>query len=185
VDGARVDGLRFRLAGREDAAAIAALHADSWRRHYRGALSDSFLDGEVLDDRQAAWRQKLKDADAASQTVLAESRGKLVGFAHTVFDADPMWGALLDNLHVVHTSHRGGVGSKLLKLTANAVIERRSPLFLWVLEQNVKAQAFYEAHGGVRGERVLVRAPGGTRSRLNGSPASFRYAWADPSIITR
>jgi hypothetical protein len=31
--------LQFRLADSADAEAIAALHADSWRRHYRGAYS--------------------------------------------------------------------------------------------------------------------------------------------------
>jgi GNAT superfamily N-acetyltransferase len=36
--------LRFRAAGPGDAQAVAGLHADSWRRHYRGAYADSFLD---------------------------------------------------------------------------------------------------------------------------------------------
>ncbi len=30
------------------------------------------------------------------------SGGGLIGFAHTAFDEDPTWGALLDNLHVAH-----------------------------------------------------------------------------------
>jgi hypothetical protein len=37
-------GLRFRAAGPGDGPAVAGLHADSWRRHYRGAFSDAFLD---------------------------------------------------------------------------------------------------------------------------------------------
>jgi hypothetical protein len=40
-------GLRFRAAGPGDAHAIAALHAGSWQRHYRGAFSDAFLDNDV------------------------------------------------------------------------------------------------------------------------------------------
>ncbi len=40
---ADLDGLRFRLASPADAKAVADLHADSWRRHYRGAYSDAFL----------------------------------------------------------------------------------------------------------------------------------------------
>jgi hypothetical protein len=35
----------FRAAGRDDARAVAELHADSWRRHYREAYSDAFLAG--------------------------------------------------------------------------------------------------------------------------------------------
>jgi GNAT superfamily N-acetyltransferase len=176
-------GLKFRVARSDDAPAIAALHADSWRRHYRGALSDAFLDGEVFEDRRAVWTERLQEADEASRTVLAEWNGDLVGFAHTVFDADPTWGALLDNLHVIHTSQRLGVGSRLLGLTADAVIERQASLYLWVLEQNRRAQAFYEAHGGVRVQRTTADAHGRRSSRRNGSPGVFRYAWPDPAII--
>ena len=53
-------GLRLRVAGRSDAAAIAALHADSWRRHYRGAYSDAFLDGDVHADRLAVWTEQFR-----------------------------------------------------------------------------------------------------------------------------
>jgi hypothetical protein len=35
-----------------DADSIAALHADSWRRHYRGAYLDSYLDGDAVSERQ-------------------------------------------------------------------------------------------------------------------------------------
>ena len=60
-----------------------------------------------------------------------------------------------------------------------------SGLYLWVLEQNVKAQAFYEALGGRRTERAEVTAPGGDSARLNGSPTKLRYAWPDPAILIR
>ena len=65
------------------------------------------------------------------------------------------------------------------------MVERRpgSGLYLWVLEQNVDAQAFYEARGAVRVERAPVPPPGGVQSRLNGSPSAFRYAWSDPAVL--
>lgn len=174
--------VRFRSAGAADALAIAALHADSWLRDYRGAYSDSFLDGDVLQDREKVWSERLRRDDGASHTVLAEDGAGLVGFAHVVFDSDPSWGALLDNLHVRHRDKRHGVGSELLALTGQAVIERVSSLYLWVLEQNLQARAFYEARGGVRVERASVSAPGGVASRLNGTPTKLRYAWSDPAI---
>ncbi|MBV9411286.1 MAG: GNAT family N-acetyltransferase, partial [Acidimicrobiia bacterium] len=40
--------VRCRVATIDDVEAIAALHADSWRRNYRGAYLDSYLDGDVL-----------------------------------------------------------------------------------------------------------------------------------------
>jgi GNAT superfamily N-acetyltransferase len=175
---------QFRAAGPADAPAIAALHADSWRRHYRGAYADAYLDGDVVADRTAVWTDRLADADPKRQhTVLAEHEGALVGFAHTIFDHDPAWGALLDNLHVHYEYQRHGLGARLLQLSAEAVAG--SGLYLWVLEQNEAAQAFYQAQGGRCVERGEVPAPGGVPGRLNGSPACLRYAWPDPRDLSR
>jgi len=166
---------------------VAALHADSWRRHYRGAYSDAFLDGDVVVDRLAAWTERLERRDPGSCTILAEDASGLIGFAHTVFDEDPSWGALLDNIHVAHAHQHRGVGSGLLSRTAAAVAARhqRSGIHLWVLEQNLDAQAFYEARGARRMERAPVLPPGGVAGRLAGSPHKLRYAWDDPSVLIR
>ena len=163
--------------------AIARLHADSWRRHYRGAYSDSFLDGDVEADRLELWSERLRHA-AATATFMAEDKGDLVGFVHVVFDEDPDWGSLIDNLHVSWDRKRGGVGTRLLSVAAAAVLERGpGGLYLWVLEQNEAAQSFYGARGGVCTGQRVVNPPGGITSRLNGSPVALRYAWADPSLL--
>jgi ribosomal protein S18 acetylase RimI-like enzyme len=175
---------QFRLAGPADAEAVANLHADSWRRHYRGAYSDAFLDGDVVADRLAVWTDRLRQPAPPRCTILAED-GSLVGFANTLFDDDPTWGALLDNLHVADGHRRRGIGSRLLALTAEAVVERpeRTGLYLWVLEQNVDAQAFYQARGGRCVGRGLASPPGAIASRLTGSPAKLRYAWPEPTVL--
>ena len=182
---ASLDRLQFRVAGFSDAESIATLHADSWRRHYRGAYSDAFLDGDVTADRLAVWADRLRTPDLGCRTIVADDGGGLVGFAHTVFDDDPSWGALLDNLHVADGNKRRGVGSRLMALTAQAVTDRteRTGLYLWVLEQNVAAQAFYRARGGIRVGRRTVSPPGGVPGRLNGSPTALRYAWPDPAVL--
>jgi GNAT superfamily N-acetyltransferase len=183
--------VNFRRAGPGDAEVLAKLHAENWRRHYRGAYSDSFLDGEVFADRLRVWSARLREPDPRRCTILAED-GDLVGFANTVLEDDPTWGALLDNLHVGDRHRRRGVGSRLLALSAEAVIRRAdlgsapdgaSGLYLWVLEQNLDAQAFYEARGGSCVGRDVVSPPGGIASRLAGSPARLRYAWAEPAVL--
>ncbi|HEY9293367.1 MAG TPA: hypothetical protein VIP98_18990 [Microlunatus sp.] len=70
---------RIRHADFDDAEQIAALHAVSWQRHYRGAYSDSFLDGDVLSERRAVWTARLAEP-AATVTVLAEDDLGLAGF---------------------------------------------------------------------------------------------------------
>src|SRR5271157_3421686 len=67
----------FRFAGPSDARAIAALHADSWRRHYRGVYSDAFLDGDVSVDRLAVWTDRLGRRDSGSCTILADDESGL------------------------------------------------------------------------------------------------------------
>lgn len=173
----------IRRGGPADAGAIAGLHADSWRRHYRGAYADAYLDGDIEVERLGVWTQRLASQDGATRTLLAESDGALVGFVHVVFDEDPQWGSLVDNLHVVWTRKRGGVGSRLLAAAADAVLEHAGGLYLWVLEQNTDAQSFYGARGGRCVERRLVPPPGGRAERLNGSPVGLRFAWPDPAIL--
>jgi GNAT superfamily N-acetyltransferase len=138
----------------------------------------------VLRDRLDVWTERLREPDPGRWTILAEDGG-LVGFANTFFDDDPTWGALLDNLHVAHGQKRRGIGSRLLALTAKALLERPKPtgLYLWVLEQNRDAQAFYEAFGGRCVERRPVPPPGGIASRLSGSPMGLRYIWSRPGEL--
>jgi ribosomal protein S18 acetylase RimI-like enzyme len=180
----RVNELRFRTAGADDAAAVAELHGDSWRRHYRGAYADAFLDEESAGYLDAMWATRLA-AREGTRTTLAEYDGQLVGLAHLILGADPKHGALVDNLHVRAPLKRQGIGTQLLARTAVALQEAApgSGLFLWVLEQNTAAQGFYEARGGIRGDRKDVPPPGGEPRRLNGQPACFRYYWPDPSLL--
>jgi len=192
--------MEIRDATPKDAPAVAALHADSWRHNYRGAYSDSFLDGDVLSDREAVWSQRLSaEHDAAATgrlpvtaTLVAHRPGSpssLIGFAHVAFDVDPQWGSLLDNLHVAHELKRSGVGSRLIAEVAREVLDhslRRGAsraLHLYVLEQNTNAQAFYQARGGRFIESSFVSAPGGVASRLNGTPKRHLYAWDDASVL--
>ncbi|MQA77970.1 MAG: GNAT family N-acetyltransferase [Streptosporangiales bacterium] len=176
-----LDLMRFRPAREPDAPMVAALHAASWRRHYRGAYSDTYLDGDVIDDRVALWNDRLREPSDRQYTLLAEEDDVVVGFAHTILDEHPTWGALLDNLHVSDGFQRRGIGGRLLRLSAEVVAERTpgSGFYLWVLEQNRPAQSFYRALGGRCIQRADVPPPGGVPARLNGSPACLRYAWPE------
>jgi GNAT superfamily N-acetyltransferase len=176
----------IRAAVPSDAERVAALHADSWRRHYRGAYSDSYLDGDVVADRRAVWTPRLaaSASAAAAATFVAEDAGELVGFVHVVFDEDTRWGSLVDNLHVVAGHQRGGWGTVLLARAARAAASQAvtDRIYLWVLEQNTRAQGFYAARGGEIVEAAAVGAPGGDPSRLHGTPTKLRIAWRDVAV---
>jgi GNAT superfamily N-acetyltransferase len=177
--------LWFRAAGPGDAHAIAGLHADSWQRHYRGAYSDAFLDNDATGYLRPLWTERLATPNPHARTILAERDGAIVGLAHTLLGQDPTWGAFIDNLHVAHGLKRQGIGTRLLALTAQAVLDwsPSSGLYLWVLEQNSDARTFYAARGGTCVERDEVPPPGGDAARLNGKPTGLRYVWPDPSKL--
>ena len=172
--------MELRDATRADADAVAGLHADSWRRHYRGAYDDAYLDGDVFAERRAVWTERLASIDPTrARTILAVDGGALVGFAHVIFEDDRTWGALVDNLHVTFGHKRGGIGSRLMVASAQAVLERPRPtgIYLWALEINTAGRAFYRAIGGQEAGQELSELEGGGRA------VAVRYTWPDPAVL--
>ena len=159
----------------DDAEAIAALHAESWRSAYRGILPDSFLDGPVFDERRALWTERMRAPGADRRFVCKAvgENGSLLGFACVLLDAEPEWGALLDNLHVRPDLKATGIGYALFT-AARDWVRRVAPgtnMHLTVLEGNERARRFYERQGGtiIATQQVEV-LPGVHRPVL-------RYSW--------
>jgi hypothetical protein len=76
----------YRPANASDATSVAHLHAVSWRRNYRGAYSDDFLDGDVLADRLSIWNlgQAFYEAfgGEAAERATVTSPGGVAGRLH-------------------------------------------------------------------------------------------------------
>jgi predicted PurR-regulated permease PerM/GNAT superfamily N-acetyltransferase len=153
-----VPSLRIVDAGFADAAAIARLHADSWRATYRGSMPDAFLDTEADADRLRHWTNRLRTPLPEQIVLKAVDDGRLVGFACAYLEADPHRGALLDNLHVAPVLTGRGIGAQLFESTRQRVaqVQPGSGLYLWVFAANVRAQRFYERLGGVVVEQKVV-----------------------------
>lgn len=171
----------FRHATAADAPQIAALHALSWQKTYRGILRDEYLDGGVFQERLSVWQQRLT-APAENQWLWLAAEGpQLLGFVCVLGDHDPEWGSLIDNLHV-HPDLKGqGLGARLMREAAiwmkeNCSMER---FYLWVYEENVPARRFYEKLGGVYSGSETHENPGG------GQAPVARYAWASFDDILR
>jgi ribosomal protein S18 acetylase RimI-like enzyme len=147
--------ITLRPAVPADEAAIAALHAASWQATYRGTLSDEWLDGPVVADRAAVWRERFEAADPALRLLVAVTPdGALAGFACCYLDAHPAFGTLLENLHVA-TAHRGKrLGERLLRESARRISSERpdAGFHLSVAQPNAPARRFYAGLGAaVRG----------------------------------
>jgi len=167
--------MTIRVAEPADADVIAQLHARSWHTAYRGILSDAFLDGPLLADRQALWRARFAEVNRTGQMVLVdEEDGKILGFACAFLDADPEWGTLLDNLHVIPESKGKGLGRQLMAEVATRILKlNRTRLHLWAFEQNHAARSFYERLGGIITTSHAESAPDGREVN------AVRYCWSD------
>jgi GNAT superfamily N-acetyltransferase len=173
-----------------DAAAIAALHAESWQSAYRGLLPDKFLDGPVVVERLNLWNDRMlapgaerrfvlkalgAEASADGVAKVALTEGALVGFVCVLLDAEPAWGALIDNIHVKPGMKRTGIGRRLLQAAREwvAVAAPGQRMHLTVMEGNLAARRFYDRQGGVVVERKTVEVLPGTHVPI------LRYIW-DP-----
>ncbi len=173
--------LEIRLVIAGDAEIIAHLHAESWRDSYRGMLSDTYLDGDILSERQAVWRARLQHREPGNVGLLAFSGTTAVGFAFAFPRAHRRWGTLLDNLHVLPGRRGSGVGTRLLhRLTGHLLMHHPGEgLFLWVYERNVRTRGYYERLGAQQIERAETAAPGG------GTVTEWLYAWPDIDVLNR
>ncbi|HEX3395239.1 MAG TPA: GNAT family N-acetyltransferase [Steroidobacteraceae bacterium] len=170
--------MAIRIAGLADADAIAQLHTCSWQTAYRAILRDDFLHGPLHENRRILWHGRLSGPDRSDQLVLVdEHEGTIRGFACAFLDADPEWGCLLDNLHVVPNLKGQGLGRRLMSEVAERILKSKSTarLHLWAYEQNLAARRFYERLGGVI---TLQQA----EPALDGSQVNaLRYCWPELS----
>ena len=174
--------MALRRAVVSDEAAIARLHADSWRTAYRGILRDDFLNDTVVANRREMWSTRFSEIGREDQLILvSEERGQIQAFACAFLDADPEWGTLLDNLHVIPGLKGKGLGRQLMAAVAENIRQHGdlSLLHLWVYEQNTQARGFYERLGGVITDCVAEAAPDGSRVH------ALRYAWRELSFFAQ
>ena len=154
----------IRLAGSKDSTEIAALHAASWRTSYHGVLGDEYLDRRILSERTGVWRERFRAPHLTQYVVVAEERDAIVGFACAYGSEHDQWGTKLDNLHISPSQKRKRIGTKLIADVA-AWSSKNYPgtgIFLWVFEQNLPAQHFYEHLGGIVAGDTIWTAPDGT-----------------------
>lgn len=170
--------LRAMTAG--DVPVVAALHAASWRRAYRGILGDDYLDGDLVAEREQLWTTKLGNRrEGHGWIAVHDATGDALGFVFLKPRADAQWGSLVDNLHVVAAEQRRGIGRALLARVGEwcAAESPEAGVYLWVFTENHAARGFYARVGGAEVEAVeLLASDGRMRPEL-------RVAWSSPTTL--
>jgi ribosomal protein S18 acetylase RimI-like enzyme len=171
--------ITLRRAGPGDWAAVAAIHAASWRSAYRGIYPDAYLDGEAPAERRQFWRAALAEMDPEVDAVfLAEEAGGPVGFACIRREAESA-GPLLDNLHVLPERKGEGIGRRLIAAAAAWLVakEPEAALQLGVWKDNEAARRFYARLGGREVEEFELPTEGGGKAR------QIRVRWEQAAAL--
>jgi GNAT superfamily N-acetyltransferase len=154
----------IRLAGPEDAAAIAGVQVRGWWRAYAEYVDVTRFG--TVEEREQRWRERLGSGAAGAPgepAVLVWDESGLLGGFCVVGPAreaeDPPVGEV-HALYVDPPAQGAGVGSALLVAGEGMLAEELgfAAAVLWVFEANAPARAFYEhkgwtLDGGPRDER--------------------------------
>jgi len=154
---------------------MAKVHIVSWRETYPGMLPERMLARLSIADEAIRWQRMLDRPRAWGDAVsfVADHQGSVVGYGTCGEQRMPLLRergltSEVTELYVLRTAQRQGVGSKLMKAMASALLERgHGAMCLWVLEENQAARRFYERLGG-----ALI-------AEKRASLAEIAYAWPD------
>ncbi|MDH2390351.1 GNAT family N-acetyltransferase [Streptomyces sp. HNM0663] len=134
----------IRNAIHADLDAVVRTHAEARAAYYRGHIPDELFDSpEVHARSRAAWEAAI----GRGAVLCAEHGGTLAGVA-AFREGEEGEGMTLTQLHVAPAHWRRGIGTALhdacVRRWQTAGVSRAR---LEVFERNLRAQAFYAAHG--------------------------------------
>jgi ribosomal protein S18 acetylase RimI-like enzyme len=142
-------GMKIRAARLEDAARIAEVHVHAWQAAYRGIMPDTLLDNLSVVQRRAFWEKRIALNEAT--VLVAETEGVVCGWLTCGRSRDPgaSPGVLeIYGLYVDPAAWRRGAGTLLWTDAMRRVDQAAvAEVTLWVIVENVRARAFYEAVG--------------------------------------
>jgi len=167
--------VRIREAIPDDIPGIARVHVDTWRTAYGSIISAEYLVGLTYERSEVRWREHAFKENSGCLVYVAEDAGRIVASASggPQRDGMPGYDGELYGLYALKAYQRRGIGRELMQTIARRLAaDGFKAMILWVLKDNLKARAFYEAMGG-----VLTGEKGTT---IGGADLiEVAYGWAD------
>ena len=135
-----------RPATTADAAALGAVHMACWREAYAHHLSADFLARATPESSAARWATTLASVTPDHRVLVADAGTECVGFAMSgpARGDDAPRERELYAIYVRSASQGTGIAQALLDGALGD-----DPAFLWVLDRNARADAFYARNGFV------------------------------------
>lgn len=142
----------------DDRLAISRIYAQSWKYAYRGIVPQDCLDA-LPEDR---W---VKNLDFPGwHTMVCVENGQYVGtssFCKSRFAQFPDCGEVI-SIYLLPAYMGKGFGRLLMEAVISELKEQGyRDVFLWVLEENMRARRFYEKFGFCRTDDALTVNIGG------------------------
>ena len=154
LDGAPVT---VRRATVEDAHAIAVVHVTAWREAYAGRIRADFLASMDIERFAAGWTRILEAGE--TDVFVAEQDGLVVGWssAGRGRDDDAPRARELEGIYVLARTYGSGAAQLLLDAAVGD-----APAYLWVMDGNGRAEAFYRRNGFSRDGAATTHPVGAT-----------------------
>lgn len=144
-------GHLIRKAEVKDATEIAKIHVETWQSHYRGQISDDYLDKLSIEEREKKWKERLNNLKPETAVFVSESNGEILGFCWVGPDNDKDEANDVGELYAIYIAqnYQGrGLGSDLMKTGLEYLRkEGFKKAVLWVLKTNISTIKFYESKG--------------------------------------
>ena len=127
----------------KDAAAIGRVYCEGWKAAYRGLMPDFFLN--ALTPENCAPKP---DHIAPDRRFVAEVDGEVVGTVTFGKGREDASMAEIQSIYVLPEYWNRGLGSALFRAVVDTAKAQGYPgLYVWTLEGNLRAKAFYEHMG--------------------------------------
>ncbi|KQR37529.1 GNAT family N-acetyltransferase [Microbacterium sp. Leaf159] len=131
----------------DDADQIAGVHVRSWQAAYRGLIDQEALDGLSISDRAEGWRRIFVNPLPTSLGILvAERDGEIVGWASfgSGREEEGAGDGEVYGIYADPAEWSTGVGRALLDAAEQRILSAgHMRAYLWVLDGNERADAFY------------------------------------------
>jgi RimJ/RimL family protein N-acetyltransferase len=149
-----------KVTEHDDFDAIGNIYAQSWKYAYKGIVPQDYLDS--LDSARWAPVLSRRSHDAF---VLVEN-GRYIGTASICAARDEAmagWGEII-SIYMHPCAMGEGLAAPLFKAVMDALAERGfQDIYLWVLEENTRAQKFYEKNGFIKNGDTMDIVIGGRK----------------------